>query len=136
MAHESFEDVEVATEMNRLFVNVKVDREQRPDVDALYMDAVQALIQRGGWPLTVFLTPGGEPFYGGLYFPKPSFLQLLGAVDDAWRNKRGDIETNVAVLGEAIEVVSGVQGHEMVVNKGAGFLKDGDVVTVGTVSGS
>ena len=71
MAHECFEDAEVAAEMNARFVNVKVDREERPDVDAIYMDAVQAMTGRGGWPMTVFLTPDGEPFYGGTYFPKP-----------------------------------------------------------------
>ena len=67
--------------MNRRFVNVKVDREERPDVDAVYMDAVQAMTGRGGWPMTVFLTPTGEPFYGGTYFPKPQFLQLMAAID-------------------------------------------------------
>ena len=65
MAHECFEDAEVADKMNSLFVNVKVDREERPDVDAIYMDAVQAMTGRGGWPMTVFLTPTGEPYYGG-----------------------------------------------------------------------
>ena len=102
MAHECFEDTEVAEVMNRLYVNVKVDREERPDVDAIYMDAVQALTERGGWPLTAFLTPNGEPFYGGTYFPKPVFLQVLTAVDDAWRNKRADVENNIAALGAAI----------------------------------
>ena len=102
MAHECFEDLEVATEMNRLFVNVKVDREERPDVDAIYMDAVQALTGRGGWPMTVFLTPQGKPFYGGTYFPKPHFLQLLGTIDDVWRNKHDDVEQNVAALMEAL----------------------------------
>src|SRR4249920_2078586 len=82
MAHECFEDGEVAARMNELFVNVKVDREERPDVDAIYMDAVQAMTGRGGWPMTVFTTPDGRPFYGGTYFPKPHFLQLLTAVDD------------------------------------------------------
>ncbi len=91
MAHECFEDVEVATAMNELFVNVKVDREERPDVDAVYMDAVQALTGQGGWPMTVFLTPDGRPFYGGTYFPKPSFLQLLAAIDDAWRTRRDEV---------------------------------------------
>ena len=74
----------VAAEMNRRFVNIKVDREERPDVDAVYMDAVQAMTGRGGWPMTVFLTPDGEPFYGGTYFPKPNFLQLMEAISDAW----------------------------------------------------
>ncbi len=74
MAHECFEDHEVATAMNERFVNVKVDREERPDVDSIYMDAVQAMTGRGGWPMTVFMTADGRPFYGGTYFPKPSFL--------------------------------------------------------------
>ena len=87
MAHECFEDSEVATEMNRRFVNVKVDREERPDVDAVYMDAVQAMTGRGGWPMTVFTTADGEPFYGGTYFPPPNFLQLLAAIDDAWTTR-------------------------------------------------
>src|SRR5690606_4176540 len=69
MAHESFEDGATAAVMNEHFVNVKVDREQRPDVDAIYMQAVQALTGRGGWPMTVFLDPGGRPFYGGTYYP-------------------------------------------------------------------
>ncbi|MFM8814474.1 MAG: thioredoxin domain-containing protein, partial [Actinomycetes bacterium] len=77
MAHECFEDNETATVMNTMFVNIKVDREERPDVDAIYMDAVQAMTGRGGWPMTVFLSPDGKPFFGGTYFPKPSFLQLM-----------------------------------------------------------
>jgi hypothetical protein len=89
--------------MNELFVNVKVDREERPDVDSIYMDAVQAMTGRGGWPMTVFTTPKGEPFYGGTYFPKPQFLQLLGAIDDVWRNRPGDVSQNVGALGEAID---------------------------------
>ena len=78
--------------MNELFVNVKVDREERPDVDAVYMDAVQAMTGRGGWPMTVFLTPDGRPFFGGTYFPQAvSFLQLLAAIDDAWRTRRDEL---------------------------------------------
>ncbi len=84
--------------MNQLFVNVKVDREERPDVDAVYMDAVQAMTGRGGWPMTVFLTPEGKPFYGGTYFPRPQFLQLLAAIDDVWRNRRGELAQNVTAL--------------------------------------
>jgi uncharacterized protein len=102
MAHESFEDDEVAAEMNRRFVNVKVDREERPDVDAVYMDAVQAMTGRGGWPMTAFLTPDGEPFYGGTYFPKPQFLQLMSAIEHAWYNRRGDLDKNTAALREAL----------------------------------
>ena len=82
--------------MNELFVNVKVDREERPDVDALYMDAVQALTGRGGWPMTVFMTPDREPFYGGTYFPKEAFLQLMDAIDDVYRNKPDDVQQNVS----------------------------------------
>ena len=102
MAHESFEDPATAEVMNRLFVNVKVDREERPDVDAVYMDAVQALTGRGGWPMTVFCTPGGEPFYGGTYYPRETFVKLMEAVDDAWRNRRDDLQQNVDALMEAL----------------------------------
>ncbi len=103
MAHECFEDEETAAVMNRLFVNIKVDREERPDVDAIYMDAVQAMTGRGGWPMTVFLTPNGKPFYGGTYFPKPSFLQLMNAINDAWSDRRSDIDSNVEALMESLE---------------------------------
>ncbi len=102
MAHECFEDAEVAAEMNQRFVNVKVDREERPDVDALYMDAVQAMTGRGGWPMTVFLTPDGSPFYGGTYFPREQFLQLLTAIEDVWRNQPDDVRQNVEALHEAL----------------------------------
>ena len=102
MAHECFEDIEVATEMNRRFVNIKVDREERPDVDSIYMDAVQAMSGRGGWPMTVFLTPDGHPFYGGTYFPKPNFLNLMAAIDDVWINRPDDVRQNVDALTAAI----------------------------------
>ena len=82
MAHESFEHEPTAAVMNDLFVNVKVDREERPDVDSVYMDAVQALTGRGGWPMTVCCTPTGEPFYGGKYYPRDSCVQFMNAVDD------------------------------------------------------
>ena len=99
MEEESFEDPETAALMNERFVSVKVDREERPDVDAIYMDAVQAMTGGGGWPLTAFLTPDGEPFYAGTYFPKedrhglPAFRSVLAAVADAWENRRGEVET-------------------------------------------
>ncbi len=102
MAHESFEDETVAAEMNRRFVNIKVDREERPDIDAIYMDAVQAMTGRGGWPMTVFLTPAGEPFYGGTYFPAANFVRLMEAITDAWANRREELEKNTAALREAI----------------------------------
>ncbi len=106
MAHECFEDIETATMMNKLFVNIKVDREERPDVDAIYMDAVQAMTGRGGWPMTVFCAPNGKPFFGGTYFPKPSFHQLMTAIDDAWQNRRGDIDTNITALMESLQRTS------------------------------
>jgi len=98
MAHESFEDAETAGLMNDNFVNIKVDREERPDVDAVYMEATQSMTGHGGWPMTVFCTPGGEPFFCGTYFPPtprqgmPSFRQLLLSVASAWRERRDEIE--------------------------------------------
>src|SRR5690606_7606063 len=106
MAHESFEDEQTAALMNRLFVNVKVDREERPDVDAIYMQAVQAMTGHGGWPMTMFLTPEGEPFYGGTYFPPddrhglPSFRRILESVAGAWASRRVDVERTAASLRE------------------------------------
>ena len=90
MAHESFEDDEVAAAMNNGFVCVKVDREERPDIDAVYMNATVALTVQGGWPMTCFLTPDGRPFFCGTYYPKAAFLQLLSAVSDTWLQRRGD----------------------------------------------
>jgi len=98
MAHESFEDEPTAKIMNDLFVSIKVDREERPDVDDIYMQAVQMMTGHGGWPMTVFLTPEGKPFYGGTYFPReprygmPSFQQVLEGVTDAYRNRRPELE--------------------------------------------
>jgi uncharacterized protein YyaL (SSP411 family) len=108
MEHESFEDDETAELMNERFVNIKVDREERPDVDSLYMDAVVALTGHGGWPMTVFLTPAGEPFLGGTYYPPeprfgmPSFQQVLVAVSDAYRERRGDVAGQAAAIVEAV----------------------------------
>jgi hypothetical protein len=108
MEHESFEDDETAALMNERFVNVKVDREERPDVDSLYMDAVVALTGAGGWPMTVFLTPQGEPFLGGTYYPPeprhglPSFQQVLNAVADAYRERRGDISRQALAVVDAV----------------------------------
>ena len=95
--------------MNELFVNVKVDREERPDVDAVYMDAVQAMTGRGGWPMTVFMTPDREPFYGGTYFPKDGFLKLMDAIDDVFRNKPDDVRQNVGALVKAIDSTAQLQ---------------------------
>ncbi len=108
MAHESFEDIETAEEMNRRYVNIKVDREERPDVDSIYMDAVQTMTGRGGWPMTVWLTPEGRPFYAGTYFPDtdrhgmPSFRTVMGAVSDAWENRREEVIGQSDRLTEAI----------------------------------
>jgi uncharacterized protein YyaL (SSP411 family) len=110
MAHESFEDAETAALMNRLFVSVKVDREERPDIDSIYMSALQAMGEQGGWPLTMFLTPDGAPIYGGTYWPpaprwgRPSFRQVLQAVDDAWRERRE------ALLSQGASLVAHLTG--------------------------
>ena len=98
MERESFEDEETAAALNEWFVAIKVDREERPDLDAVYMDAVQALTGQGGWPMSVFLTPDGRPFYGGTYFPDrprhgmPSFRQVLSAISQAWTERREEVE--------------------------------------------
>jgi uncharacterized protein len=92
MAHESFEDDDVAAAMNAGFVCIKVDREERPDIDAVYMNATVALTGQGGWPMTCFLTPDGRPFFCGTYYPKPNFLQLLAAISDTWQSRRDEVE--------------------------------------------
>jgi uncharacterized protein len=108
MAHESFEDETTAALMNEHFVPVKVDREERPDVDSVYMDAVVSLTGHGGWPMTVFLTPSGEPFFGGTYYPPeprhglPSFDQVLQAVATAWVDRRTDIERDAGAIVEQL----------------------------------
>ncbi len=126
MAHESFEDDTTAGELNARFVSVKVDREERPDVDAVYMEAVQAMTGRGGWPMTVFLTPDGRPFFGGTYFPPrdlpgvPSFRRVLAAVDDVWNNRRDEVDRQADALADAIDrrtrlprdLMTGAQGVE------------------------
>src|SRR5439155_24802457 len=108
MAHESFEDDATAQVMNERFVNVKVDREERPDVDSVYMDAVVSLTGSGGWPMTVFLTPDGEPFLGGTYFPPerkhglPSFREVLVAGSGAYRARRADVVRQAEKLTAAV----------------------------------
>ena len=114
MERESFEDADTAGLMNELFVNIKVDREERPDVDHIYMSAVQVLTGHGGWPMTVFLTPDGRPFYGGTYFPPedrhglPAFRRVLAAVAQAYREKPADIEHNAAQLMDGLRRVDAV----------------------------
>jgi uncharacterized protein len=108
MAHESFEDPTVAERLSSAFVCVKVDREERPDVDAVYMEAVQAITGSGGWPMSVFLTPDRRPFYGGTYFPptdlqgRPSFTTVLDALADIWRHRRSEVEEQADELAAAI----------------------------------
>jgi hypothetical protein len=108
MEHESFEDPETAALMNRLFVSVKVDREERPDVDQLYMDTVTRLTGHGGWPLTVFCTPDGAPFYAGTYFPPeprhglPSFRDVLLQIERAYRERRGDVQQSAEQILAAL----------------------------------
>src|SRR6188472_1572762 len=106
MAHESFEDEETARLMNERFVNIKVDREERPDLDSIYMQATQAMTGHGGWPMTVFLTPDTLPFYTGTYFPPddrpghPSFRKVLQAVADAYQTRRGSVDEAAARMRE------------------------------------
>ena len=116
MERESFEDEGTATYLNARFIPIKVDREERPDLDQIYMSAVQALTGGGGWPMSVFLTPEGRPFYGGTYFPPtprhglPSFRQLLEGIDRAWREQRGDLEQSAAQLVGQIQASSRTAG--------------------------
>ncbi|MEZ4769252.1 MAG: thioredoxin domain-containing protein [Caldilineales bacterium] len=116
MEHESFEDEETAALMNELFVNIKVDREERPDLDGIYMQAVQSMTGQGGWPMSVWLTPDGSPFYGGTYFPPyerygmPSFRRVLTSVADAYRNRRNDIEQSAGRLRTALQRTAGATG--------------------------
>src|SRR6478672_7030659 len=116
MAHESFEDDEVAAVMNELFVSVKVDREERPDVDAIYMEATQAMTGSGGWPMTVFLTPDKRPFFAGTYFPKtahhgrPGFVDVMQAVHEAWTERRDDLLEQAEQLSESVRARSTLAG--------------------------
>jgi len=108
MAHESFEDDETAEVMNRHFINIKVDREERPDIDKIYMNAIQLMGEQGGWPLTMFLTPSGEPFWGGTYFPKtpnygrPGFIQVLNQISEIHENQPDKVKTNTDAIAQAL----------------------------------
>src|SRR5271170_1060575 len=118
MAHESFENPAIAAQMNDNFVAIKVDREERPDLDAIYQNALALMGEHGGWPLTMFLTPEGEPFWGGTYFPpeprwgRPGFPQILTAMGDAYRTKRDDVLKNVAALREGLQRLGRPQPSE------------------------
>ncbi len=112
MAQESFENPEIAGLMNELFVNIKVDREERPDLDSIYQHALALLGEQGGWPLTMFLTPAGEPFWGGTYFPptarwgRPGFSEVLRAISAVYQNERDKVATNVGALKEGLARLS------------------------------
>src|SRR3954447_16249156 len=115
MERESFEDPETAAYMNEHFVNVKVDREERPDVDAIYMEAVQAISGQGGWPMTVFLDPDGVPFFGGTYFPPdesrgmPSFRMVMEAVVDAFERKRDEIRERAGETRSRLGAIGAIE---------------------------
>ncbi|MCW2830796.1 MAG: N-acylglucosamine 2-epimerase [Aeromicrobium sp.] len=137
MAHESFEDPATAAYMNDHFVNIKVDREERPDIDAVYMRATQAMTGHGGWPMTCVLTPTGEPYFAGTYFPpeprqgSPSFGQVLEALSDAWTHRRDEVltvtEDVMAHLGDTIDPVGGALDTEMLDAAVAALAKQYDV---------
>jgi uncharacterized protein YyaL (SSP411 family) len=135
MAHESFDDDEVAAAMNAGFVCVKVDREERPDIDAVYMNATVALTGQGGWPMTCFLTPDGRPFYCGTYYPKDAFLQLLSAVVSTWKDRRDEVEqSSDHIASELRSMAAGLPGGGPQVDPGlcdqaaAAVLRDEDTV--------
>ncbi|GJJ17129.1 thioredoxin domain-containing protein [Mycolicibacterium mageritense] len=111
MAHESFDDADVAAVLNDGFVCIKVDREERPDLDAVYMNATVALTGQGGWPMTCFLTPDGRPFFCGTYYPKLGFLQLLAAVAETWRDRRDEVErASDQIANELRSMAAGLPG--------------------------
>ena len=116
MEHESFEDEETAALMNEHYVNIKVDREERPDVDEIYMNAVQMMTQQGGWPMSVFLTPEGKPFYGGTYFPpdsqygRPGFRQVLVSIADFYRTRRDEVDRAIDGLMEGLDRIASLPG--------------------------
>ena len=122
MAHESFEDEGVAAYMNEHFVNIKVDREERPDIDSIYMRATQAMTGQGGWPMTCVLTPAGEPFFAGTYFPPeptaghPGFSQILQALADAWQNRRDEVMSSAAELRQFLSTNDEVGGEPLTVD--------------------
>lgn len=125
MEHESFEDPEIGKILNDYFISIKVDREERPDVDQIYMTAVQIMTRHGGWPMSVFLTPDLKPFYGGTYFPPvgrygmPSFRQVLQAVLEAWQNKREALEAQAADLTHDVQLAGQLQAGDKELNVGA-----------------
>ena len=133
MEHESFENEEIARLMNENFVSIKVDREERPDLDQIYMNAVQMMTHHGGWPMTVFLTPEGVPFYGGTYFPPedrynmPGFPRVLISMAEAYRERPEDIEqTGASILAELNRLSLARESNEPLTQEllDAGFSRD------------
>jgi uncharacterized protein len=122
MAHESFEDPATAALMNERLVAIKVDREERPDVDAVYMTATQAMTAQGGWPMTVFMTPEREPFYCGTYFPRQNFRQLVLGVSDAWRGDRDGVQEQAGHVAEALAGNASATARALRAAAGSGFL--------------
>src|SRR5436190_11369162 len=118
MERQSFENEAIAREMNERFINIKVDREERPDVDQLYMTAVQVLTRQGGWPMSVFLTPDRRPFYGGTYFPptdmygRPGFVTVLQGIDAAWRERREEVNRTADQLVNILRGISEPEGAD------------------------
>ena len=106
MEEESYSNPEIAEILNRSFVAIKVDREERPDIDSIYMNAVQAMTGSGGWPLNVFLTPDKKPFYGGTYFPPGYLKKLFLSIIDSWKNKRGEIAQSAGQLTNELKNLS------------------------------
>jgi uncharacterized protein YyaL (SSP411 family) len=135
MERESFEDPETAAEMNRDFVCIKVDREERPDVDAIYMEAVQAMTGQGGWPLTAFCDPDGVPFYGGTYFPPeprqgmPSFRQVLTAVIEGFRERREEIDASVSQIRERLGVTAQIADTGQEIPAGTSAKAEADLLS-------
>ena len=140
MERESFEDTATAGLMNEHFVNIKVDREERPDIDSIYMQAVQALTRGGGWPMTVFLTPDGAPFYGGTYFPPrqyggmPAFTQLLRSIADAYENRRDEVDQSAGQVREFLRNAADAampesedSGSQLFENAARSLLSEADV---------
>ena len=136
MEHESFENGDIAALMNSSFVNIKVDREERPDIDSIYMQAVQALTGHGGWPMTVFLTPDGKPFYGGTYYPPedrrgmPGFPRVLAAMAEAYSNRKTEVANATSGLLEHLENMAQIRSHEEMpygelINSAFSQLKEG-----------
>jgi uncharacterized protein YyaL (SSP411 family) len=143
MAHESFEDPAIAAKMNASFINVKVDREERPDIDALYMEAVEAMTGRGGWPMTVVMTPSGQPFFAGTYFPPtarhgmPGFGDLLDAVAEAWTTRRDTLDERAAEVTRALRrhaqrsAVAALPDHRLVAQACHALVRAHDTVNGG-----